>query len=122
MDIVEHGGVMTAMLDVSFTCHMPDCLEMPYMPAIRGAKAEGNHAYQMGGMSCLAGDVMGMWYFDQPLAVGDTLIFEDMIHYTMVKTTTFNGINLPSIGVWKKEGGIDLLRHFGYEDYKNRLS
>lgn len=122
LDIVENGGQRTAMLDVSFTCHMPDCLEMPYQPKILGSSTEsGTHAYFMGGSSCLAGDVMGTWYFDEPLRIGQKLVFNDMIHYTMVKTTTFNGINLPDIGIWRN-GGFELLRHFGYEDYKNRLS
>jgi carboxynorspermidine decarboxylase len=109
------------MLDVSFTCHMPDCLEMPYQPKVLGSVESGAFAYHLGGSSCLAGDVMGVWYFNQPLQVGQKIVFNDMIHYTMVKTTTFNGINLPNIGIWRN-GQFELLRSFGYEDYKNRLS
>ena len=93
-DIVENGGVRTAMLDVSFACHMPDCLEMPYKPAIVGAHepAEGEKRWRMGGTSCLAGDYCGDWAFDHELKVGERIVFEDMIHYTMVKTTMFNGV------------------------------
>lgn len=123
-DIVENQGTKTAILDVSFTAHMPDCLEMPYKPAIMGAvePAEGRPAYRMGGNSCLSGDVMGDWSFDAPLKPGDRIIFLDMIHYTMVKTTTFNGVHHPSIGIWTKEGKFRLIKEFGYPDYKNRLS
>ena len=122
IDIVHRGESTTAMLDVSFTCHMPDCLEMPYKPAVRGEVHSSPYKYRLGGMSCLAGDYMGDWYFPSPLNIGDELIFEDMIHYTMVKTTTFNGINLPSIGVLDSDNNFKILRNFGYEDYKNRLS
>jgi carboxynorspermidine decarboxylase len=121
LDIVENGHQKTAMLDVSFTCHMPDCLEMPYQPKIIGAVERSEYAYHMGGSSCLAGDAMGTWYFEKPLQAGQKIVFNDMIHYTMVKTTTFNGINLPSIGIWRN-GQFELLRSFDYEDYKNRLS
>jgi carboxynorspermidine decarboxylase len=123
-DIVENKGVKTAMLDVSFSCHMPDCLEMPYKPAILGATdpIPGKPAYRMGGNSCLAGDFYGDWSFDKPLEIGDRIIFEDMIHYTMVKTTMFNGVSHPSIGIWTKEGEFKLIREFGYEDYKGRMS
>jgi len=123
-DIVENKGTTTAILNVSFTAHMPDCLEMPYKPAILGAsdEASGKPTYRMGGNSCLAGDYMGNWSFDQPLKVGDKVVFNDMIHYTMVKTCTFNGVKHPSIGVWNDKSGFKLLREFGYEDYKNRLS
>lgn len=124
LDIVENKGVKTAMLDVSFSCHMPDCLEMPYKPAIEGATdaVAGKPTYRMGGNSCLAGDFYGDWSFEQPLQVGDRIIFEDMIHYTMVKTTMFNGVTHPSIGIWTKENEFKLVREFGYEDYKGRLS
>lgn len=124
LDIVTANGFQTAMLDVSFSAHMPDCLEMPYKPAIRGAKEPGDapFVYRMGGMTCLAGDFMGDYAFDQPLRPGDRIIFEDMIHYTMVKTTTFNGVNLPSIGIWTEQDQFRLVRRFGYEDYRNRLS
>jgi len=124
LDIVENKGVKTAMLDVSFSCHMPDCLEMPYKPAITGATdaIPGKPTYRMGGNSCLAGDFYGDWSFDNPLQAGDRIIFEDMIHYTMVNTTMFNGVRHPSIGIWTKDNGFQLVREFGYEDYKGRLS
>ena len=123
-DIVENQGIKTAIVDVSFTAHMPDCLEMPYKPKITGATdpAEGKPTYRIGGNSCLSGDVMGDWSFDNELIPGDRIIFVDMIHYTMVKTTTFNGVHHPSIGIWTKEGEFRLIKEFGYEDYKNRLS
>ena len=123
-DIVENHGVKTAMLNVSFACHMPDCLEMPYKPVIRGAYQEavaGKPTYRMGGNSCLSGDFMGDWSFDEPLKVGDRIVFEDMIHYTIVKTTMFNGVSHPSIGLWTKDNKFVLYRQFGYEDYKNRM-
>ena len=124
LDIVENGGVKTAILDVSFTCHMPDCLEMPYKPVIVGAgDAEaGKPTYRMGGVSCMAGDYMGDWTFDKELSPGDKIIFEDMIHYTMVKTTMFNGVDHPSVGIWGERSGFRLLREFSHQDYKNRLS
>lgn len=124
LDIVENKGVKTAMLDVSFSCHMPDCLEMPYKPAITGATdaIPGKPTYRMGGNSCLAGDFYGDWSFEQPLQPGDRIIFEDMIHYTMVKTTMFNGVTHPSIGIWTKNNEFRLVREFGYEDYKGKLS
>jgi len=124
VDVVENKGIKTAILNVSFTAHMPDCLEMPYQPKIRGAyqeAIEGKFAYRMGGNSCLAGDYMGYWSFDQPLQAGDSILFEDMIHYTVVKTTMFNGVAHPSIGMWNEETGFKLLRKFGYEDYKGRM-
>lgn len=124
-DVVENNGVKTAMLNVSFACHMPDCLEMPYKPRIRGAYHEpvpGKPTYRMGGNSCLSGDFMGDWSFDEPLEVGDRIVFEDMMHYTTVKTTLFNGVSHPSIGLWTKEGTFELYREFGYEDYKHRMS
>ena len=123
-DIVENGGVTTAMLDVSFACHMPDCLEMPYKPAIIGAHepAEGEKRWRMGGTSCLAGDYYGDWAFDHDLKVGERIVFEDMIHYTMVKTTMFNGVAHPSIVIARRDGRIDIIREFGYEDFKNRMS
>ncbi|MBK9329677.1 MAG: carboxynorspermidine decarboxylase [Sphingobacteriales bacterium] len=122
LDIVHNGAFPTAMLDVSFTCHMPDTLEMPYKPVIRGQAEKSLFEYNMGGMSCLAGDYVGSYCFENELKVGDTVVFEDMIHYTMVKTTTFNGINLPNIGIWKTDNTFELIRSYGYEDYKNRLS
>lgn len=121
LDIVDTGNYKTAMLDVSFTCHMPDCLEMPYKPTIRGADDKGKYKYAMGGLSCLAGDFVKGYSFDEPLKVGDEIIFEDMIHYTMVKTSTFNGINLPSIGMINTDGNVKIFKKFGYKDYKSRL-
>ena len=123
-DVVENQGIKTAILDVSFTAHMPDCLEMPYKPKILGATdpVTGMPTYRIGGNSCLSGDVMGDWSFEKELVVGDRIVFLDMIHYTMVKTTTFNGVHHPSIGIWTKEGKFRLMKEFGYEDYKNRLS
>jgi len=123
-DIVENRGIKTAILDVSFTAHMPDCLEMPYKPKIFGATdpVSEKPTYRIGGNSCLSGDAMGDWSFDKELVPGDRIIFHDMIHYTMVKTTTFNGVHHPSIGIWNKSGQFRLIREFGYNDYKNRLS
>jgi carboxynorspermidine decarboxylase len=123
-DIVENKGIITAILDVSFTAHMPDCLEMPYKPKISGATdpVAGKPTYRLGGNSCLSGDVMGEWSFEKELVPGDRIKFLDMIHYTMVKTTTFNGVHHPSIGIWTKAGQFRLIREFGFEDYKNRLS
>ena len=125
LDVVENNGVKTAILDVSFTCHMPDCLEMPYKPRIRGAKMDpepDKPTYRMGGMSCLAGDFMSEYSFEKALVPGDLVVFEDMIHYTMVKTTTFNGVPHPAIGIWKENNSFQLVRTFGYDDYKRRLS
>jgi carboxynorspermidine decarboxylase len=123
-DVIENQGIKTAVLDISFTAHMPDCLEMPYKPKILGATdpVPGKPTYRIGGNSCLSGDVMGDWSFESELKPGDRIIFWDMIHYTMVKTTTFNGVHHPSIGIWKKDDKFRLIRDFGYEDYKNRLS
>ena len=123
-DVVENQGIKTAILDVSFTAHMPDCLEMPYKPKILGATdaIEGKTAYRLGGNSCLSGDVMGDWSFERELIPGDRIIFLDMIHYTMVKTTTFNGVHHPSIGIWTTDNKFRLIKEFGYPDYKNRLS
>jgi len=123
-DLVENQGIKTAILDVSFTAHMPDCLEMPYKPKILGASdpLPGKTAYRLGGNSCLSGDVMGDWSFENDLKIGDRVIFLDMIHYTMVKTTTFNGVHHPAIGMWTPDGKFRLIKEFGYEDYKNRLS
>lgn len=127
VDIVEDHGVKTAILDVSFTCHMPDCLEMPYQPEVRGAEAlpleaaSEAHVYRLGGNSCLSGDFMGCWRFDHPLSVGQRIVFEDMIHYTTVKTNMFNGINHPAIAMLHADGNLEYLRVFGYEDYRNRM-
>lgn len=124
VDIVENHGIRTAIMDASFTCHMPDCLEMPYKPVIRHATepVEGKPTYRIGGNSCLSGDYMGEWSFDKPLEIGDKLIFEDMIHYTIVKTTMFNGIPHPAIALWSSDERLVMYRTFGYEDYKNRMS
>lgn len=124
LDIVDAQGIDVAILDVSFSAHMPDTLEMPYKPRIWGAKdAEvgDKNVYRMGGMTCLAGDFMGDYAFEQPLKVGDKVVFDDMIHYTMVKTTTFNGVGLPSIGIWKENNEFELHKSFGFRTYKDRL-
>lgn len=130
VDVVENDGISTAILNVSFTCHMPDCLEMPYMPDVRGAEkleitpneAAGlSGVYRLGGNSCLSGDYMGFWKFDKPLEVGDTVVFEDMIHYTTVKTNMFNGINHPSIALKHIDGSIEVLKCYSYEDYRDRM-
>ena len=123
-DVIRSGGFNTAMLDVSFACHMPDCLEMPYKPAIIGAHdpEEGERKWRMGGNSCLAGDFYGDWAFDVEPKIGDRVVFEDMIHYTMVKTTMFNGVEHPSIAIWHKDDKLEVVRKFGYEDYRDRMS
>lgn len=124
LDIV-HNEVDIAILDTSATCHMPDTLEMPYRADIRGAGQPGEkaHTYRLGGMTCLAGDVMGDYSFNQPLQIGQRLVFEDMSHYTMVKTTTFNGIPLPSLALWdSRSDELELVRRFHYDDFRNRLS
>ena len=124
LDIVHSAGIDVAILDVSFAAHMPDTLEMPYKPKIRNASSEpiaGKPTYRFGGMTCLAGDYYGDYSFESPLSIGDEIIFEDMIHYTMVKTTTFNGVNLPDIGMIDKQGIYKRFKHFGYESFKNRL-
>ena len=124
VDVVENHGIKTAILDVSFACHMPDCLEMPYKPAIRGAHepTEGLPTYRMGGNSCLSGDYVGDWSFDKSLQVGDQIIFEDMIHYTVVKTNMFNGISHPSLAIWKSDDTLHVFREYTYQDYKSRMS
>ena len=133
VDIVEDKGIKTAILDVSFTCHMPDCLEMPYYPDVRGAEyleesseyseysEYSDYCYRLGGNSCLSGDFMGSWQFDHELQIGEEIIFEDMIHYTTVKTNTFNGVTHPSIALLHEDGTLEVLRRFGYEDYRNRM-
>jgi carboxynorspermidine decarboxylase len=122
---VMHNGMPVAILDTSATCHMPDTLEMPYRAQIIGAGEPGAqpHTYRLGGQSCLAGDVIGDYSFAQPLQIGQRLVFEDMAYYTMVKTTTFNGVRLPSIAIWNSTSDtIKMVRDFGYEDFKGRLS
>ena len=129
VDIVEDKGIRTAILDVSFTCHMPDCLEMPYFPEVRGARHLENledlepleNTYRLGGNSCLSGDWMGDWQFDHELKVGEQIIFEDMIHYTTVKTNMFNGITHPSIAMEHSDGTLEMLREYTYEDYRDRM-
>ncbi|RKD88376.1 carboxynorspermidine decarboxylase [Mangrovibacterium diazotrophicum] len=125
LDLVENKGIKTAMVNVSFAAHMPDCLEMPYQPRIRNSvfgPVSGKPTYRMGGNTCLSGDYYGYWSFEDELEIGDDLILEDMIHYTMVKTTFFNGVQHPSIGMIKSNGEFQLIRKFGYEDYKGKLS
>lgn len=123
LDVVENEGTVSAMLDTSFSAHMPDTIEMPYKPKVWQATEEKTaFKYNLGGSTCLAGDFQSDYYFNEPLKPGDKLIFDDMMHYTMVKTTTFNGINLPSIGIWKENGDFELVRSYGYEEYKSRLS
>ena len=124
VDIVENKGIKTAILDISFTCHAPDCLEMPYKPVVRGAYQEaiaGKPTYRLGGNSCLSGDYIGDWSFDEELQIDDRIVFEDMIHYTIVKTTLFNGITHPDLCIWKENGELETYRRFEYEDYKNRM-
>lgn len=125
VDIVENQGVKTAIIDASFACHMPDCLEMPYKPIISEALPDVDHSkptYRLGGNSCLSGDFVGDWSFERPLKVGDCLTLEDMNHYTTVKTTMFNGIDHPSIALCDDNGMCRILRQFTYDDYKSRMS
>ncbi|WP_185140156.1 carboxynorspermidine decarboxylase [Reichenbachiella versicolor] len=125
LDIVERNGVKTAIIDASFTCHMPDCLEMPYRPNLEVGSSDSakyDYKYRLGGVSCLAGDYLEEYSFPEPLVIGSPIVFKDMIHYTMVKTTTFNGVHHPSIGIAKKGGGFQLIKEFGYEEYRDRLS
>jgi carboxynorspermidine decarboxylase len=112
------------ILDSSAEAHMPDTIIMPYRAEVRGAGKAGekDYTYRLAGNTCLAGDIMGDYSFDTPLQIGDKLIFEDQMHYTMVKATTFNGIKLPGIAIEKENGEIDVVREFGYEDFKGRLS
>lgn len=131
VDIVENKGIKTAILNVSFACHMPDCLEMPYHPTVRGAETleteeeiincKSQHIYRLGGNSCLSGDFMSSWAFDHELSIGEYIVFEDMIHYTTVKTHTFNGVSHPAISMVDLEGNVIKLREYDYEDYKSRM-
>ena len=118
------NGMHIAILDTSAACHMPDVLEMPYRPPLAGAGEAGEkrYTYRLGGPTCLAGDVIGDYSFDAPLEIGQRLVFEDMALYTMVKTNTFNGMPLPQIVLRRLDGSLELVRRFGYEDFKNRLS
>ncbi len=133
-DVVVNNNIQTAILNVSFTCHTPDCLEMPYMPTVDNAVALPNiecneellasqreNVYRLGGNSCLAGDFIGSYQFEHPLHIGETLIFRDMLHYTTVKTTMFNGVRHPSIALLRSYGTLETLRTFNYMDYKNRM-
>ena len=123
LDTIENG-MHLAILDTSAACHMPDVLEMPYRPQIIGAGLpnEKTYTYRLGGPTCLAGDIIGDYSFDAPLKEGDKLIFCDMAHYTMVKNNTFNGMNLPSIALYSQKNGLQIIKQFGYEDFKSRLS
>ena len=123
LDIVDNG-MKIAILDTSAEAHMPDTLAMPYRAEVRGAGQpdDKSYTYRLGGNTCLAGDIMGDYSFDKQLCVGDKIIFEDQIHYTFVKNTTFNGIKLPSLAIWTKEDKLKIVKEFGYEDYKERLS
>ncbi len=118
------NGMNVAILDTSAEAHMPDTLSMPYRAMVRGSGEAGEkkYTYRLGGNTCLAGDIMGDYSFDAPLNIGDKIIFEDQIHYTFVKNTTFNGIKLPSLAIERKSGEIELIKEFGYQDYKERLS
>ncbi len=121
---VVHNAMDIAILDTSAACHMPDVLEMPYRPPVRdsGKPGEKAHTYRLAGPTCLAGDVIGDYSFDQPLTEGSQIVLEDMALYTMVKTNTFNGMNLPTIALRRENGEVEVVRSFGYEDFKNRLS
>ena len=122
LDLTEND-MPIAILDTSAACHMPDVLEMPYRPPLRnsGMPGEKRYSYRLGSQTCLAGDVIGEYSFDEPLKIGDTLIFEDMAIYSMVKNNTFNGMPLPSVGVLRENGSVDILKEFGYADFKIRL-
>lgn len=125
LDIINNYGAATLMLDVSFTCHLPDTLEMPYRPVVRGASAQEKpgfvYPYRLGGMSCLAGDYLDEYHFAQPVRVGDELVFEDMSHYTTVKSTMFNGVPHPDILLVDGDGEVIKRRSFSYEDYEARM-
>ncbi len=124
VDVVENQGVKTAIIDASFACHMPDCLEMPYQPKITESVEVDTSlpTYRLGGNSCLSGDFIGDWSFEKPLEIGDKLTLEDMNHYTTVKTNMFNGIQHPSIVLCRTDGECEYLRQYTYEDYKSRMS
>jgi carboxynorspermidine decarboxylase len=126
MDIIEKNDIKIAILNVSFSNHMPDTLEMPYKPrVINSVEPQSNKnlfSYKFGGLTCLAGDYLGDYYFENPLKIDDIIIFEDQMHYTFVKTNFFNGVSHPSIGKISKSGEFVLLKKFTYQDYKNRLS
>jgi len=121
---VFKNGMNVVILDTSAEAHMPDTLAMPYRADVRGSGLAGEkkYTYRLGGNTCLAGDIMGDYSFDEPLNIGDKVIFEDQIHYSFVKSTTFNGINLPSLAILRENGNLEIIKKFGYEDYKERLS
>ncbi len=127
VDIVFNESIATAILNISFTCHTPDCLEMPYQPIVYGAKIvddsykEKKNVYRLGGNSCLSGDWLGYWQFDHELQIGETIVFDDMLHYTTVKTTMFNGITHPSIALLRSNGELKILKRFNYSDYRSRM-
>ena len=123
-DILDSRGIYAVILDVSISAHMPDCIEMPYKPKVLGARdaQPKEPAYRLGGLTCLAGDYVGDYAFDRPLQMGDRIIFDDMMHYTMVKTTFFNGVRHPSIGIWHEDSTFELVSQLGYEAYKQKLS
>ena len=122
-DIVKNG-MEILILDASAACHMPDVLEMPYRPPMRGGYEPGEktYTYRLSSMTCLAGDVIGDYSFEHPVAIGDRLVFEDMAIYSMVKNNTFNGMPLPGIALLKEDGTVEMIKTFGYEDFKERLS
>ncbi|MHC1728691.1 MAG: carboxynorspermidine decarboxylase [Syntrophobacteraceae bacterium] len=124
LDLIENNGMNIAILDTSAAAHMPDVIEMPYRPVVEGAGNPGEfpYTYRLGGLTCLAGDVIGDYSFVEPLETGSKLVFLDMAHYSMVKNNTFNGMRLPSIAIRKPGEGIRIVREFGYEEYRRRLS
>jgi carboxynorspermidine decarboxylase len=124
LDVVNSRGIKTLVLDVSFTAHMPDTLEMPYRPKIRGASEtliDGKPTYRLGGNSCLAGDFQYEYSFEKEVEIGDKIVFEDMIHYTIVKTTMFNGVYHPRIAILEEDNSLNIVRTFDYSDYRNRM-
>ena len=123
-DIFDSKGINAVVLDISISAHMPDCIEMPYKPKVLGATdtVSGQLAYRLGGLSCLAGDYVGDYSFEQPLEIGDKIVFNDMMHYTMVKTTFFNGVRHPSIGIWREDDHFELVTQLGYQAFKDKLS
>ena len=124
LDVLKNGDTQIAIVDASAACHMPDVLEMPYRPPLRGGYEPGEktYTYRLSSMTCLAGDVIGDYSFEHPVAIGDRLVFEDMAIYSMVKNNTFNGMPLPGIALLKEDGTVEMIKTFGYEDFKERLS
>lgn len=124
LDVLKNGETQIAIVDASAACHMPDVLEMPYRPPLRGGYEPGEktYTYRLSSMTCLAGDVIGDYSFEHPVAIGDRLVFEDMAIYSMVKNNTFNGMPLPGIALLKEDGTVEMIKTFGYEDFKERLS